>query len=170
MGECGQPPRRLEAGLYSGVVDGDKITLDGLPFEGLDPDERGRKILAALAKAVFSGADATNRAWHAFFAERLMIVSDDDFTWFTQTATDVRAHVRIGNTGTVEGARSGTRRRLLPETLLAGIVQVAAVHKSQVPEEAFKVLGQIASGPLQVGGDATTGAGRVRLVIGGGGA
>lgn len=152
------------------VVDGGKLTLDGLSYESVTPNEAGKKVLSALVQAVFPGEDTTNKAWRMFFAERLVIVSDDAFTWFTQTATDVRAHVRIGEAGTVATGALWYAEALPPETLLAGIVQVAAVRKEQAPKEAFDLLGQLASGPLQVGGDATTGAGRVRLVIGEGAA
>jgi CRISPR-associated protein Cmr4 len=157
-------------GDASAVLDGSRVTLDGLPYEGA-PSDGAMKVFDALAKAVFPGEDPTNKAWHLFFSERVVIVSDDAFTWLTQTATDVRAHVRIDDkTGTVAKGQLWYAETLPPETILAGIVQVGALRKAQDPNVAFDLLKRIAASPLQVGGDATTGAGRARLVIGGGAA
>ncbi|KAB2965023.1 MAG: type III-B CRISPR module RAMP protein Cmr4 [Thermoanaerobaculia bacterium] len=148
------------------VLDGSRVTLDGLPYERVAPSEGAKKVFGALARAVFPGEDLTNKAWRLFFSERVVIVSDDAFTWLTQTATDVRAHVRIDDkTGTVAKGALWYAETLPPETILAGIVQVGALRKDQDPKGAFDLLNNIAASPLQVGGDATTGAGRVRLVI-----
>src|SRR5690606_24616649 len=117
------------------------------------------------------GEDPTNSAWRSFFSERIVIVSDDAFTWLTQTATDVRAHVRIDDkTGTVAKGALWYAEMLPPETILAGIVQVSAIRKDQDPKGAFELLKSITASPLQVGGNTTTGAGRARLVVGGGAA
>jgi len=153
----------------SAVVDGNRVTLDGLPYDRVAPNDAARKVLEALASAVFPGEDPTDKAWHSFFSSRVVIVSDDAFTWLTQTATDVRAHVRIDDkTGTVEKGALWYAETLPPETILAGIVQVGALRKDQDIKGAFDLLVRITASPLQVGGSATTGAGRVRLVIGGG--
>ncbi len=155
----------------SAVLDGSGVTLDGLPYGRVAPSDAVKKVLGALARAVFPGDDPTNKAWRLFFSERVVIVSDDAFTWLTQTATDVRAHVRIDDkTGTVAKGQLWYAETLPPETILAGIVQVGALRKDQDPKGAFDLLMSIAESPLQVGGDATTGAGRARLVIGGGAA
>jgi len=153
----------------SAVLDGSRVTLDGLPYVREAPSAGVKKVLGALASAVFPGEDPTNSAWRSFFSERVVIVSDDAFTWLTQTATDVRAHVRINEeTGTVAKGALWYTETLPPETILAGLVQIGAIRKDQDPKGAFELLKSIAASPLQVGGDATTGAGRVRLVIRGG--
>lgn len=155
----------------SAVLDGSRITLDGLPYERVAASDGAKTVIGALADAVFPGEDPTNTTWRAFFSERMVIVSDDAFTWLTQTATDVRAHVRIDDTtGTVARGALWYAETLPPETILAGIVQVGALRKDQDPQVAFDLLRTIAASPLQVGGDATTGAGRARFVIGGGAA
>lgn len=155
----------------SALLDGSRVTLDGLPYERVAPSDGAKEVLEALASAAFPGEDPTNRAWRAFFSERVVIVSDDAFTWLTQTATDVRAHVRIDeNSGTVAKGALWYTETLPPETILAGIVQVGALRKDQDIKGAFELLKNIAASPLQVGGDATTGAGRARLVIAGGAA
>lgn len=159
------------AGDGSAVLDGSRVTLDGLPYERVTPSDGAKNVFGALARAIFPGEDPTNKAWRLFFSERVVIVSDDAFTWLTQTATDVRAHVRIDDkTGTVAKGALWYAETLPPETILAGIVQVGALRKDQDPKGAFDLLKSIAASPLQVGGDATTGAGRARLVIGGGAA
>lgn len=155
----------------SAVLDGSRVTLDGLPYERVAPSDGAKTVFGALARAVFPGEDPTNKVWRLFFSERVVIVSDDAFTWLTQTATDVRAHIRIDDkTGTVAKGALRYAETLPPETILAGIVQVGALRKDQDLKGAFDLLKNIAASPLQVGGDATTGAGRARLVIGGGAA
>lgn len=158
----------------SAVLDGSRVTLDGLPYERVPSDDVKdgvKMVLGALASALFPGDDPTDSAWRSFFSKRVVIVSDDAFTWLTQTATDVRAHVRINTeTGTVAKGALWYAEMLPPETILAGIVQVSAIRKDQDPKGAFELLKSITASPLQVGGDATTGAGRVRLVVGGGAA
>lgn len=162
---------KIVTGDESAVFDGSRVTLDGLPYERLPLSDGAKTVIRALASAVFPGDDPTNQAWRQFFFERIVIISDDAFTWFTQTATDVRAHVRIDDeTGTVAGRALWYTETLPPETILAGIVQVGALRKDQDPDVAIELLKTIAEAPLQVGGNATTGAGRVRLVIGGGAA
>ncbi|MGE3965951.1 MAG: type III-B CRISPR module RAMP protein Cmr4 [Planctomycetota bacterium] len=162
---------KAATGDGSALLDGSRVTLDGLPYERVAPSDAVRKVLGALARAVFPSDDPTNKAWRSFFSERVVIVPDDAFTWLTQVATDVRAHVRIDdNTGTVGKGALWYAETLPPETILAGIVQVGALRKDQDPKGAFDLLESIAASPLQVGGDATTGAGRARLVIGGGAA
>lgn len=155
----------------SAVLDGNRVTLDGLPYEREAATDGAKRVLGALARAAFPGEDTTNTAWRMFFSERVVIVSDDAFTWLTQTATDVRAHVRVDDkTGTVAKGALWYAETLPPETILAGIVQVGALRKDQDLKGAFDLLQRIAASPLQVGGDATTGAGRARFIIGGGAA
>lgn len=152
----------------SAALAGDKVTLDGLSYDRAAPKDGAKKVIAALAEAIFPGDEPTNRVWRSFFSERVVIVANDAFTWLTQTATDVRAHVHIDdNTGTVAKSALWYAETLPPETILAGIVQVGAIRKDQDPEVALDLLKNISSSPLQVGGNATTGAGRARFVIGG---
>lgn len=156
----------------SAVLDGNMVTLDGLPYEQVPGDDLKpvKNVLGALASALFPGDDHTDSLWRSFFSQRVVIVSDDAFTWLTQTATDVRAHVRIDKEGTVAKGQLWYAEMLPPETILAGIVQVSAIRKDRDSKGAFELLKSITASPLQVGGDATTGAGRVRFVIGGGAA
>lgn len=151
------------------VVDGNSITLDGLPFT--KGTSRVDGLIQALAALAFSGTDDTSRAWNGFFTRRLVVVSDDSFTWFVNHATDVRAHIRIDpNTGTVARGALWYEETLPPETILVGTVQVGATRRDQRPEDALAALVAIAANPVQLGGNATTGAGQVRLSILGGAA
>lgn len=151
------------------VVDRTVVTLDGLPYDRVAP-QTAAPVFEALGKAVFSATDEASVAWRQFFVTRLVIVSDDRFTWLVNHATDVRAHVRIGDSGTVEKGALWYQETLPSETILAGLIQVAAVRRGDAPSDAFSLLGRLTELPLQVGGNATTGAGRVRLAFVGGGA
>jgi CRISPR-associated protein Cmr4 len=150
------------------VAEGGAVTLDGLAYRHVTASASVATLVDAFASVVFDGDESTSLTWRHFFRQRLVIVGDDAFTWFTTTATDVRAHVRIGDSGTVEPGALWYAETLPPETILAGLLQVAAVTPGQRAQSAYDMVRRIARDTLQVGGNATTGAGRVRLSLGGG--
>lgn len=159
------PDGQAMTGDEKTLVDTGKLTLDGLPFTRTAPPDGAVPLWDHLPALAFPEEDATSLAWRAFFRDRLTVVSDDAFTWFVETATDVRAHIRIGTNGTVAPRALWYQESLPPESVLVGLLQVAAVRRGQRPEDALALIERIAGNPLQVGGSATTGAGQVRLSI-----
>jgi CRISPR-associated protein Cmr4 len=108
------------------------------------------------------------------------MLSDSEFSHFVRHATVVEAHVRIDNdSGTAAKGGLFYTENLPPETLLAGLI-LASVERSgskgrnggpllDAADVLQTVLGNsdskagLVGGVLQIGGDATTGRGRVTI-------
>lgn len=151
-------PGQVATGAKSALVPASarKVVLDGLPF---DPAPLGQALGATLGGWLFPD----DPWWRGALAERLAVVHDDLFTWLVEKATDVRAHVRIGENGVVEPRALWYEETLPPESVLAGLVQVASTK--QLPEAgvAWELLEAVTRTPIQVGGGATTGHGVAQI-------
>lgn len=139
-----------------------QAVLEGLPFTGT----RQLGVLAdRLAALVFPGA-GPNTAWRAILVERLCVVHDDVFAWMVETATDVRARIRLNpETGIVDEGALWYEEALPAETVLSGLVQV--VDNGQDADAWSAIEGAVAA-PIQLGGNATVGHGMARIVLHGG--
>lgn len=107
---------------------------------------------------------------YAFFAEKiktdLVVLSDTDFSYFTQHATLVEPHVRIDpNTGTAQNGGLFYTENLPPESLLVAPMLTSQTRTGKDDNPAEVVMTQIKTvinGKLmQLGGDVTTGRGLV---------
>jgi CRISPR-associated protein Cmr4 len=102
--------------------------------------------------------------WATALRERLVVVSDAEFTFFVEHATDVRAHIRIeADTGTVADGGLWYEESLPAETILAGFLQAAPNGKATREVVARAVEG-FSGGRLQVGANASTGMGVCRFL------
>jgi CRISPR-associated protein Cmr4 len=134
-------------------------------------------------KAVFEDIDLqvvdSNElaAWHhwlgqflaihpEFLAERLCIVSDDVLSFLLQTATEVRARIRLTDEKTVQNGALWYEESLPSESLLVGIVHVSPNKKTQAPIDAMLgVLQDVSQSLVQFGGKSTTGHGFCHVVV-----
>lgn len=155
-------------------------------FEDLDftavPCAAANSWAKQIANWVF-GADAQ---WQQLFRERFAVVHDDVFNFLCEHATQVDARVRIDdNSKTVADGQLWYEEALPTETILAGISWCGAVlgrdrHKkdksiekqigyadkteSQLRDDLMQRFCQDTE-DLQIGGKATVGRGRVRMVF-----
>lgn len=148
------------------LLAGDKLHLEAFEYANA-PAATG--TLAAVARWLADNALPTEEA-HSFFREKfardLVLLSDEDFTWFAKNATVVEPHVRIDNkTGTASDGGLFYTENLPPESLLLGSLMASRERsgKGELAAEAVlaQVRGAIDGKLLQVGGDATTGRGLV---------
>jgi CRISPR-associated protein Cmr4 len=157
------------------LLAGDKLHLEAFEYTNA-PAAAG--ALAAIARWLADNALPTEDA-HSFFREKfardLVLLSDEDFTWFAKNATVVEPHVRIDNkTGTASDGGLFYTENLPPESLLLGSLMASRERSGKGELAAEAVLGQVKGAIdgklLQVGGDATTGRGLVsaRVVPGAG--
>lgn len=125
--------------------------------------------LAAVARWLADHALPAGDA-HDFFREKfardLVLLSDEDFTWFAKNATVVEPHVRIDNkTGTASDGGLFYTENLPPESLMLGSLMASRERSGHTETEAGAVLEHVTKAIegelLQVGGDATTGRGLV---------
>jgi len=148
------------------LLAGDKLHLEAFEYANA-PAVAG--ALAAVARWLADNALPTEAA-HSFFREKfardLVLLSDEDFTWFAKNATLVEPHVRIDN-DTGAAAKTGLfyTENLPPESLLLGSLMASRERSGRGELAAEAVLAQVQGAVdgklLQVGGDATTGRGLV---------
>ena len=103
----------------------------------------------------------------ADLTRRLVIIDDDAMTFLWETATQVDAHNRINDRGTVADGQLWYQENLPPETVLVGLASATVSRRrTNGQHDAANML--LAALPreelLQFGGKATTGKGRARLL------
>lgn len=101
------------------------------------------------------------------FTKRFVIVDDDTMAFLWETATQVDARVRLDErTRTVAPGALWLEESLPPETLLIGLLAADRSRRRNVNMTPDDVLGFALSGEEvhQLGGKATTGRGRCRIV------
>ena len=109
-----------------------------------------------------------NDDWKTLFKERFLIVADDIFDFLSETATEIRARIKIEEkTRTVQQGALWYEEYLPAETILWGVLAADKPRNgnTKTAEELLDILPN--SDRLQIGGNATVGAGQVRWIIGG---
>ena len=179
LGVAGMPalPQPVDSGSASvtntGLLSGDKLHLEAFEYTHAPAQAQALK---AVARWLADNALPTGEA-HAFFRDKfaadLVLLADNDFTWFTKNATVVEPHVRIDNDSGA-AAKTGLfyTENLPPETLMLGSLMATRERSGKAEMAAEAVLAQVKGAIdgqlLQVGGDATTGRGLVaaRVITG----
>lgn len=113
-----------------------------------------------LARFVAPGSD--------MFTGRLVVVDDDTMSFLLETATQIDARVRIdGETGTVAQGALWYEESLPAETLLLGLAMADQSRHPTVRMERAEVLRHALPGEVavQLGGKASVGRGRCRVVV-----
>lgn len=176
---CNWPIPKVEAGSChvveskDPVSNNEKLHLEVFESIAIDSNE-----LMEIAKFLADTALPANDAY-TFFREKLktdlVLLPDEDFSYFVRNATVVEPHVRINNeTGTADDGGLFYTENLPPESLLLAPVMASVERSSKGVLNAEQVLESVLQGSegawkgldsalLQIGGDATTGRGQVIL-------
>lgn len=179
LGVAGMPalPAPVDPGSASvtdaGLLSDDRLHLEAFEYTHAPAQAQALK---AVARWLADNALPTGEA-HAFFRDKfaadLVLLADNDFTWFTKNATVVEPHVRIDNkTGTASVGGLFYTENLPPEALMLGSLMATRERSGKAETPASGVLGHVTKAIdgqlLQVGGDATTGRGLVaaRVITG----
>jgi CRISPR-associated protein Cmr4 len=136
-----------------------KVFFSDLDFEAAGSAE---KWATWIANKVFAGD------WQSEFVRRFAVVPDDDFNFLSTTACEVTARVRIDDEKkTVARGALWYEEALPAESILAGIVWCDGIRMKT--DSARSILQEYCKGEevLQIGGKATVGRGRTRVVFGG---
>jgi CRISPR-associated protein Cmr4 len=91
---------------------------------------------------------------------------EDSFNFFCETATEVNARIKMDPDRRTVDKQHGAlwyEEAVPAETILAGLVWCDRIPAARRVHET-EVMGLVISSPLQVGGKATVGRGRVRFV------
>lgn len=117
---------------------------------------------AKLASLLWAAGDE----WVAEFKKRFTVLPDDVFDFLCETGMEVVARIRIDSeTKTVANGQLWYEESWPAETVMTGIVWCDKVLGSHPGVTAETLMTAYCSGetPLQIGGKATTGKGRVRM-------
>jgi len=106
--------------------------------------------------------------WKNLFKERFLIVADNVFDFLSETATEIRARIKIEeDTRTVKAGALWYEEYLPAETILWGELAVdrAKDGSEKTADDLLKQLSKTNT-RIQIGGNATIGAGQVRWIMG----
>ena len=138
-----------------------KLVLEDLDLQA-DADGALVPWAQRIARAVHPGDDDAQTDVVA----RLAFVSDDVMSFLAETATDVRARIRLDpKTGTVARGALWYEEHLPAETVLWGVFAVAGSSKEDDPRTADDLARTVPDDELlQLGGNAGVGSGLVRFL------
>lgn len=156
----------LESAIKCDLPDGNGRRRDAVVFEDLDlgvnESEPAERIGAAIADRVFAG-DAT---WQRLFRERFAIVHDDLFGSLAETATEVRARVRLEDERKTVAPGALWYEEAVPEgTIFAGPVVVRPDKAAEATKYWTVLAAGIGAPYLQIGGNASIGRGLVEIAV-----
>ncbi len=147
-------------------IDQTHLVIDDLDLEA-QTDAATAQWAQLLRNTLFPGDE---QAEH-HFDKRIVILSDDDFGFLAETATEVRARIRIDETtGTVKRGQLWYEENLPAETVLWGLIGVGRSrakgdhrHSKDMQTAFLQAVGAVAT--LQLGGKASVGRGLARFAL-----
>jgi CRISPR-associated protein Cmr4 len=135
----------------SALGKGNKVYLEDLDLTAKQSPEADA-VANAIAEKLLPNSE------RRYFTERFAVVSNDVFTFLSETATEVVARVRLeDNTKTVASGGLWYEEAVPAEALFYGFVGATSAELSLASLQIDQ--------PLQVGGDATIGRGLCKVVI-----
>jgi len=156
----------------------EKVVLEEFTFK-VKPEEATSNIAEWLAKNVFP-SEKSYEFWKEKLKRSLVILSDDEFTQFVKTSTEVITRTKISpKTGTVERGALWTEEYLPQDTVLYSVLMFTCLRSkdeekkkkaklwAEDPEEEAKLVYKFFKSTvprvIQIGGNQTIGKGLVRV-------
>ena len=138
-------------------------------LEDLDLVSEESQELTILVNYLAESIFAQDKDWQNIFKERVLVVSDNVFDYLTVHATQVVARTKIdSSTNTVAPGALWYEESLPAETILMGLLWCDRVLKADKTPKSLLDLYFNAPFMCQIGGNETTGSGRVKCVFTGG--
>ena len=137
-----------------------------LVLEDLDLQAHTDDALAPWAQCIARAVHPEDDDAQSDVVARLSLVSDDVMSFLAETATDVRARIRLDpDTGTVSRGALWYEEHLPAETVLWGVFAVARSNRDDDPRTADDLARTVPGDELlQLGGNAGIGSGLVRFL------
>lgn len=161
-----------ERGLLSGEGANKNLNLEVFQFT---QNDSAKEALGKVADWLAKHAMPEGESYHYFRSKLntdLVLLSNEDFSYFVRNATTVEAHVSIDEkTGTAAKGKLFYTENLPPETLMVAPLLASKTRSGSSDLEAPAVMSKITEalrtkgGLLQIGGDATVGRGHVVLRV-----
>ena len=182
--DMAEVPHNLKInGINNGchVADGGLLTKGRIALEAFDYEAQENSLIKNVADWLSKNAMPSDPAF-AFFKDKmakdLVLLPDEDFSYFVRNATVVEPHVRIDDvTGTATKTGLFYTENLPPESLLLCMAMATKERKKDNAMPSNQVMGVVMEGTcseksshifsgingrmVQIGGDATTGRGQV---------
>ena len=169
-----QPPAPAEGRCAignAGLLSGGKLHLEAFEYQPQHGTEtQVQQIGRWLANKALPQGDG-----HAYFRDKLasdlVVLSDTDFSYFSEYATLVESHVRIDSeTGTASSRGLFYTENLPPESILLAPLMASATRTGRGQQTGAGAVMTLMYDALhgktiQIGGDATTGRGLVTLQV-----
>lgn len=167
-------PKPFTVPKQSSIIVSSKIVLEEYAFD-VEEDENITQIAKWLSSNIFPQED-TYKYWREKMEKDIVILSDDDFTEFVKTSTEVITRPRISSeTGTVKSGALWTEEYLPQDTILYSIAMASPIRisydnkkealKGNNPKEEAKIVinffNQGLPEILHLGGNQTIGKGIV---------
>lgn len=143
-----------------------QVLLEDLDLMLNTADANGAPFANAIADALYP--DPADELWRQEFRKRFVVLPDSVFSFLADTATEVRARVRINDqTRTVKRGALWYEENLPAETVLWGLIGVSASRSRDDPASAADLAALLPTGAqnLQIGGKHTVGRGLCRFVL-----
>jgi CRISPR-associated protein Cmr4 len=150
--------------LNTALKDGGIIYLEDLDLTATNNKETD-DWADMIAEAFFTDDE---NSWLNLFKERFVILPDNVFDFLAETATEIRARIRIEEgTRTVQSGALWYEEYLPAETLLWGNIAADRPRKTGYTKKKEDMLGLLPDSGhrLQIGGKATVGSGQVRWIM-----
>jgi CRISPR-associated protein Cmr4 len=161
----------INSALLGGAAE-DRLHLEAFEYSATD---KNSAALSAIAKDLSEIAIPSGDGYDFFrakLASDLVLLSDSDFSYFSQNAMLVEPHVAIDpKTGAASDGKLFYTENLPPETLMIAPLMASNTRTGRKDEElvAEVVMAHMKSvlnsKLLQIGGDATTGRGLVAATV-----
>ena len=139
-------------------------------FEDLDLTAQSDSALDALADWFSAQLFVNQPSWRKMFKKRLCVVSDDLLIFFARNAMEITTRVALEHeTKTVKQGQLWTEEALPSESILVSLCTPTAGRKASLDDQSklWSGLEGLTQGLIQIGGNATVGQGRCRLVMSG---
>jgi CRISPR-associated protein Cmr4 len=149
-----------EACPGSKLLDGkNRLFLEDLDLQA-DKTKTAQDWAEKIGQAVF---DAN---WQTLFTERFAILSDAEFDFLAETATEITARIRLDDTRTVAKGGLWYEESLPAETLLWGVAACDRSRFGAIKQSGEELLKHLpAEARLQIGGKASVGRGQARWIL-----
>lgn len=136
-----------------------QVVLEDIPLRA------GEEPVDAWATALGQALFPDDNAWQAILSARFCLVHDEVFGFLVDQATEVVARIALDDAKkTVRRGALWYEEALPAESVLSGLV-VAAPVQGVDAQQVFETVAGLLTGPLQIGGSATTGRGLCRMYL-----
>jgi len=157
-GEPSEAKQVFLADERSPLLLGERLIIRDMVFPSVLKNTNLEKLAKLVKKHLFPG----ERFWSDYLVRHLALVDDDVLARFSETATEVRAQIRIEEDTGVTADGSLRYTEYLPtETILVALLHIEWPTEKK-REEMKENFGELFEGVFQLGADETTGKGLTR--------